>query len=95
MATITHGFIDIEIEIPVDEMVMAKMHGKDVEDEILRRLKDEADRVCERNKCELRTESTPEIVTKRAIVPSTGEEVLLVASRWSVDGPEELFKPRV
>lgn len=94
MTTKVEGFIDIEIEIPVDEMLMAKMKGKDVEDEILRKLKNKVDRVCEDNHCELRTETTPEIVTKRGIVPQTGEEVLLVASRWKVDGPEELFRPR-
>lgn len=94
MTTKVEGFIDVELEIPIDEMVIAKMKGDDVEDEVIRKLKAEAERICDLNKCELLYGTPTEFITDRGIKPETGEEMLLVASRWKVEGPEELFKPR-
>jgi hypothetical protein len=94
MTTTVEGFIDVEVVIPIDELILHRMNGRDTEDLIMRKLKDEAERVCDEHRAQLRTETTPEIVTKEAIEPMTGEKVLLVATRWKVDGPEELFRRR-
>lgn len=44
-----------------------------------------AEAVCERQRMRLRHPDPREVVTKRALVPVTGEDVLLVATRWIAD----------
>lgn len=45
----------------------------------------EAERLCAEQGMRLRHPDPREVVTKRALVPHTGQDVVLVATRWVVD----------
>jgi hypothetical protein len=74
----------LDVHLEFDPAVLAKEYNPtQVIAEASRRAAEEQ---CRERGARLRHPDPREVVTKRALVPTTGGDVLLVATRWVVDG---------
>ena len=76
-------FVDVRLEVPVRELAALP----DASQQVLERMRDSADRLCEERGARLRTDRAPEIVIQQAMHPLMGD-MTLFASRWAVVAPE-------
>lgn len=85
--------IDVEIEFDADEH---QIGDRDFPRQVMERMREKADAEATAAGGRLRTDVLPEFNTMRAMRPGTSfaeaREVVLCASRWTVDVPES-FDP--
>lgn len=85
--------IDVEIEMDADEI---QIGDRNFARQVMERMRDKADAEARAVGGTLRTDVIPEFNTMRAMRPGTSfeqaREVVLCASRWTVDVPES-FDP--
>lgn len=75
------AYLDVHLEL--DPLALAQEHNPT--QTIAEASRHEAERLCAERGMRLRHPDPREVVTKRALVPHTGQDVMLVASRWVVD----------
>ena len=76
-------FVDVTLEVPVREL--RQLH--DPAQQVVERMRDSADRLCQEQGARLRTDRAPELVVKEAMHPLLGD-MTLFASRWAAVAPE-------
>jgi hypothetical protein len=75
----------LDIHLEVDPAALA---GERRPDQAVAELsRTEAERQCTERGARLRHSAPAEVLVSNALSPTTGDDVLLVASRWVVDGP--------
>ena len=78
-------FVDVLLEVPTGEL-----RGlPDAATQVMERMRDSADRLCEEQGARLRTDRAPEIIVKEAQHILLGD-MTLFASRWAAVAPEAL-----
>jgi hypothetical protein len=77
-------FVDVRLEVSTRELADL---GLDASQQVLERMRDSADRLCEERGARLRTDRAPEIVVQQAMHPLLGD-MTLFASRWAAVAPE-------
>lgn len=76
-------FVDVRLEVPTRELAGLQDAGT----QVLERMRDSADRLCEDSGARLRTDRAPEILVQQAMHPLLGD-MTLFASRWAAVVPE-------
>lgn len=77
------AFVDVQLELNPDALALES----DPSQYVLEASRAEAERLCDDNRAQLRTDRAPEVLVKKGIHKLTRQEVLLVASRWAVRVP--------
>lgn len=78
------SFLDVTVEVPAEQLAREREPSRF----LLDLMRHQADEMCDRNFGRLRTDRMPEIIISRAVDKSTGMEMVLAASRWSVVVPD-------
>lgn len=80
------AFIDVSCELNPVQLAQERDPARFV----LELSRETADARCAESGARLRTDRAPEVVVSHAIEPTTGRDVILVASRWAVLVPDSL-----
>jgi hypothetical protein len=78
------SFVDVTLEVPARTLRLERDPSRFV----FEKMRDRAEELCERNFGRLRTDSAPEIIVSNAVDRSTGDDMVLCASRWPVVIPD-------